>query len=74
VDEFEMKVYDAKVYKATMSMHSGQSAKLKSLSIPFFGVSPTLIVPAENHADNRITEKELLESQARMLKYLEETT
>jgi hypothetical protein len=74
MDEFELKVYDAKVYKATMDMDLGQSARLKSLGIPFFGVPTSLIGRSQPSGAWNITDKELLDQQVRMLKYLEEVT
>ncbi|ORY14753.1 hypothetical protein BCR34DRAFT_598884 [Clohesyomyces aquaticus] len=86
-DEKELKQYDMKVYRACQAMVTQQTTDLKQLGVPFFGVRPNLILPddaAPSTADDdvnqkpgsgmnrKITKKELLASQRKMLKYLKD--
>lgn len=79
----EMQQYDAKVYRAARSMVESQSAQLKSLGVPFFGIRMDLVVddgeastenkaPGEQGASGKITTKEMLELQRKMLNHLVE--
>ncbi|PVI07305.1 hypothetical protein DM02DRAFT_608851 [Periconia macrospinosa] len=79
----ELSQYDQKVYRACRAMVDSQFAKLKNLGVPFFCIRPDLVlsddagVPDEK-ADatqetvKKITKKELLELQRKMLNHLME--
>jgi hypothetical protein len=62
-------------------MTDTQSAKLKSLGVPFFGVRPDLVLPDDDESaddvgsppsdgSGKISKKQLLALQRRMLDYL----
>lgn len=57
----ELGEYDQKVYRASRRMVESQSAQLKSLGVPFFGVE-----------EGTIAKEELLELQRKMLNHLTE--
>lgn len=62
----ELDEYDAKVYRASKAMVESQTASLKMIGVPFFGVKPHLIVtssegsqetdgPGPGRSDGKIT-------------------
>jgi hypothetical protein len=79
----ELEQYDAKVYRASQLMVESHSAQLKGLGVPFFGVSPDLVVEdgdgqtangklTGQETSKKLTKKELLELQRKMLTHLVE--
>ena len=79
----ELAQYDKKVYKACRLMVESQSAQLKGLGVPFFGVRPELVVEdggkrtedgglSGQEASKKITKGEVLELQRKMLNHLME--
>ncbi|KAH7400738.1 hypothetical protein DE146DRAFT_472595 [Phaeosphaeria sp. MPI-PUGE-AT-0046c] len=85
-EQEELGQYDAKVYRACKAMTEAQSSSLKVLGVPFFGTRPHLILHEteepdtklgddthQNKArvgDQKITKKQLLELQRKMLNHL----
>ncbi|KAF2712207.1 hypothetical protein K504DRAFT_426227 [Pleomassaria siparia CBS 279.74] len=73
--------YTRKVYRASQQMAESHSNLLKGLGVPFFGVKPELVIvedpnspesqPAEK-VSGKITKKEVLELQRKMLNHLVE--
>lgn len=70
-----------KVYKASQQMHNHYATELKKLGVPFFGVSPSLIIKNELQqtvaardplSKAMVTEKELAGLQRKMIQYLED--
>jgi hypothetical protein len=79
----ELEQYDKKVYKACRLMVESQSAQLKGLGVPFFGVRAELVLPDDSEqmeqdalsgqeASKSITKKEMLQLQRKMLNHLME--
>jgi hypothetical protein len=79
----ELDQYDKKVYKACRLMVESQGTQLKGLGVPFFGVRAELVVldsgePTEDkglsgqEANKKITKKEMIELQRKMLNHLME--
>ncbi|KAF1959816.1 hypothetical protein CC80DRAFT_533152 [Byssothecium circinans] len=75
----ELSEYDLKVYRACRLMVDSQSANLKGLGVPFFGTKQELILadgasPEDDEAgqDKKVTKKQLLELQRKMLNHLED--
>ncbi|KIV99794.1 uncharacterized protein PV09_08599 [Verruconis gallopava] len=77
----ELDRFDLKVYNASQQMAKAHAATLKALGVPFFGVDPKHIVANELQqaaasrnplSEAKITEKELLDLQRKMLQYLED--
>ncbi|KAF1841892.1 uncharacterized protein K460DRAFT_358586 [Cucurbitaria berberidis CBS 394.84] len=79
----ELDQYDAKVYRASKAMVESQTSSLKVLGVPFFGVKPYLVVLSVAEATEgaesqtldvggKITKKQLLELQRKMLNHLME--
>lgn len=74
----ELEQYDKKVYRACQRMVDTQTAQLKSLGVPFFGVRPDLMLPDDaedtvaGQEPRKVTKKEVLELQRRMLNHLME--
>lgn len=78
----ELAQYDQKVYRACRRMFELQSAQLKSLGVPFFGVRLDLLLPDDSMSEDMrngneetrkgITKKELLELQRKILNHLME--
>jgi len=79
----ELTQYDKKVYKACRLMVESQSAQLKGLGVPFFGVRAELVVEdggertegealSGQEASKKITKGEVLELQRKMLNHLME--
>lgn len=83
-DQEELSQFDQKVYRACRAMVDSQSSQLKSLGVPFFGVRLDLIlddddgddgVPSEKadaSQETKVTKKQLLELQRKMLNHLME--
>jgi hypothetical protein len=70
-----------KVYTASQQMHTFHDKELKRLGVPFFGVSPDLIIAnelqqtaAERNPLSKatITQEELSQLQRKMIQYLED--
>jgi hypothetical protein len=69
------------VYKASQQMSEYYAAEMKKLGVPFFGVSPSLIIAndlQQTYATRdplskaMITQEELLVLQRKMVQYLED--
>lgn len=83
-EQEELTQYDQKVYRACRQMVDLQAAQLKSLGVPFFGINPELMRPDDvelvedmepqegGDADKKVTKKQLLELQRKMLNHLTE--
>ncbi|KAF2268038.1 hypothetical protein CC78DRAFT_530432 [Lojkania enalia] len=84
-EQEELNQYDQKVYRACRQMVELQSAELKRLAVPFFGVRPDLMLPdggdsinsddevpryASEETEGKITKKQLSELQRQMLRHL----
>ncbi|KAI8937016.1 hypothetical protein NX059_006239 [Plenodomus lindquistii] len=80
----ELDEYDTKVYRASKAMVESQTASLKQLGVPFFGVRPYLVIqssddvaagvdePQSAQSEGKITTDELLQLQRKMLNHLME--
>jgi hypothetical protein len=82
----ELRVFDAKVYRAQVQMVKEMSAKLKGFGVPFFGTKAELVsrkgvvkgdgsdaaVIGEGIDSKKIDEAELVELQRRMIVILED--
>lgn len=82
----ELRVFDAKVYRAQVQMVKEMSAKLKGLGVPFFGTRGEMVRKEDvskvsegdgekkgaGRDDRRIGEAELVELQRRMIGILED--
>ena len=66
----ELRVFDAKVYRAQVQMVKEMSAKLKGFGVPFFGSDAAVI--GEGIDSKKIDEAELVELQRRMIVILED--
>jgi hypothetical protein len=80
-DQAERDKFDMKVYKASQQMNNHYETELKKLGVPFFGVSPSLIIANELQqtaaAHNplskaMITQEEMAGLQKKMIQYLED--
>lgn len=80
-EQEELAQYDQKVYRACRLMVESQSAQLKSLGVPFFGVKPDLVLPdgveesdasTGQETSKKITKTQLLDLQRKMLNHLME--
>lgn len=80
VEMEELEQYEKKVYRASQRLVESQSSALKSLGVPFFGLRPDLmrseggedIGDRDRQEQRKITKKELLELQRKMLNHLVE--
>ncbi|KAH7077917.1 hypothetical protein BKA63DRAFT_601939 [Paraphoma chrysanthemicola] len=85
-EEAELSQYDAKVYRACKAMTESQTSSLKVLGVPFFGLKPHLVIidsddssttkdapqASDGASSQKITKKQLLELQRKMLNHLME--
>ncbi|KAF2107906.1 hypothetical protein BDV96DRAFT_505469 [Lophiotrema nucula] len=77
-DQEELEQFHQKVYRASQRMVDAQAAELQRLSVPFFGVDPTLILPDgdeskkmdDENASKMVTKRQILGLQRQMLKHL----
>jgi len=80
----ELDEYDQKVYRACQRLFKAQSEQMKDMGVPFFGLKPQLILPESTEAtsgipatngsgtNGKISKKQLLELQRKMLNHLVE--
>ena len=82
-EQEELEQYDAKVYRASKLMVESQTSSLKVLGVPFFGVKPDFLLDdneeslstdqeSQGQAGGKITKKQVLELQKKMLNHLVE--
>ena len=64
----ERKVYDEKVYMASVQMAEAMDRELRALGIPFFAIRPNLV----QYDDNELTREALAALQRRMLDLLQD--
>ncbi|KAF2133205.1 hypothetical protein P153DRAFT_307777 [Dothidotthia symphoricarpi CBS 119687] len=80
-EQEELEQYDAKVYRASKLMVGSQTSSLKVLGVPFFGVKPDLVLDDDDDEEplvtgqgsqvaGKITKKQVLELQRKMLNHL----
>ncbi|KAF2097279.1 hypothetical protein NA57DRAFT_77533 [Rhizodiscina lignyota] len=78
----EAKAYVSKVHMAAVEMHTAMTVELKVLGVPFFGTKPEHVKRNGNREVSqnggsltngvKITERELLDLQRKMVQYLED--
>ena len=52
-NETELKLYDAKVHKASVDMSRAMESELRNLGIPFFAIRSSLIAPVVGEETNK---------------------
>jgi hypothetical protein len=86
-EQEELDQYHQKVYRASRQMAESHAGELKRLGVPFFGARPDLLLPdsdeslsplndeeaiADEGIDGKITQKQLLALQRKMVNHLAE--
>lgn len=76
-EQEELREHEKKVYRACRAMVEAQSARLKALGVPFFGMREECLRSegegeGESEGRKKVTRKELVELQRKMLNHLME--
>ena len=76
-EEEELREHEKKVYRACRAMVEAQSARLKALGVPFFGMREEFLrsegeTEDDSEGKKKVTKRELVELQRKMLNHLME--